>query len=335
MRTLCASVAVLMALAVHGMAQAQSLESLARQEGEVVWYTSVGLQTAEKIAAMFEERYGVRVQVNRTGSERVFTRVLQEAAARVYEVDVIHTSDAGHFEYLKEQGLLAQYWPAGIEVYPDLFKDPDGYWFVWRAGLVVPAYNTNLVAPEDVPRRWTDFLDPRWRGRMAKAHPGYSGNIVTSTLALVNLYGWEFFEQLATQDVLQLQSANDPAPTVAAGERALAFEGTEYIAYQLRAQGNPLELIYPEDGIPFVASPSAIAANAPHPNAARLFTDFLFSLEVQQALVEDGLTSGHPDVVYPTDQPQLSELNLLTVSPKELMERAQEVTETYIEIFGL
>lgn len=325
----------LIGLAAASAASAQSLEELARREGRVVWYTSVGLPSAEKIANLFTEKYGIHVEVNRSGSERVFTRVLQEAQAGVFEADVIHTSDAGHYEYLKEMGLLAQYKPAGIDAWDDIWKDPDGYYFVWRAGVALPIYNPNLVSPEELPRKWTDFLHPRWQGRLAKGHPGYSGFVLTHTAALVNQYGWEFFRELAKLDVMQLQSANDPPQTVANGERAAGVEGTDYLTYQLRAQGNPIDFIMIDDGVPFVASPSGVAAKAPNPNAARFFTDFLFSLEAQQAMVDAGFYSGHPEVVYAEDKPALSDMNLWVVSAKELLDRADEIKEMYSDIFGL
>ena len=117
-----------------GGAQAQSgvtpaLIEAAKSEGSVVWYTSVGVSVAERVAKEFEAKYGVKVEVNRTGSERVLQRLMQEAQANVKAADVVHTSDAGHFVLLKERNMLLQYTPASVARYPDSMKDKDGYYF--------------------------------------------------------------------------------------------------------------------------------------------------------------------------------------------------------------
>src|SRR5258706_15097691 len=91
----------------------------ARKEGKVVWYTSLVLPSAEKVAKLFEAAYpGIKIEVHRTGSQRIIQRVMQELGAGIKTVDVIHTSDAGHFVLLKEKKLLAQYTPAGGEKFP-------------------------------------------------------------------------------------------------------------------------------------------------------------------------------------------------------------------------
>src|SRR6266542_3885861 len=99
----------------------------ARKEGKVVWYTSLALPTAEKVAKLFEAAYpGIKVEVHRTGSQRILQRVMQELQANIKNADVIHTSDAGHFVLLKDKKLLMKYTPAGVERFPSAFKDKDG-----------------------------------------------------------------------------------------------------------------------------------------------------------------------------------------------------------------
>src|SRR3989449_11307137 len=109
-----------------------------------------------------------------------------------------------------------------------------------------------------------------------------------------------------------VQSAVDPAGVVASGERPVAVNRGDYTFYQTRKQGNPVEIVYPKEGVPLVVSPTAIPAGAPHPSAAKLFTDFTFSTEVQQVLADtQGLYTGHPDVTDPADKPKLGELRQL------------------------
>src|SRR5256712_10857281 len=259
----------------------------AKKEGKVVWYTSLALPSAEKVAKLFEAAYpGIKVEVHRTGSQRILQRVMQELQANLKLVDVIHTSDAGHFVLLKEKKLLMKYTPAGVDAFPAGFKDRDGYYYGLRATVNVIAYNTKLVPAAEAPKSWKDLLDPKWKGKLVTAHPGYSGVISTHVLALVHLHGWDYFKQLAQNRPMIVQSANDPATVVASGERIVAVNGGDYSAYQLKKKGNPIEVVYPKEGVPLVVSPQAIASAAPHPNAAKLFHDFTFSRDVQQVMAD-------------------------------------------------
>jgi len=329
------ALAVGLALPVAGFAQDSRVEA-ARKEGKVVWYTSLALPSAEKVAKLFEQAYpGIKVEVHRTGSQRILQRVMQELQANIKNVDVIHTSDAGHFVLLKEKKLLMQYTPAGVDRFPAGFKDKDGYHYGLRATVNVIAYNTKVIPAAEAPRTWKDLLDPKWKGRLVTAHPGYSGVIATHVLALVHLHGWEYFKQLAQNRVMLVQSAVDPAGVVASGERPVAANGGDYTFYQIKKKGNPVEIVYPKEGVPLVVSPTAIASFAPHPNAARLFTDFTFTREVQQALADtEGLYTGHPEVTYPADKPKLSDLKLLPADAEELEKRSEEIKTRFVEFFG-
>ena len=308
----------------------------AKKEGKVVWYTSLALPTAEKIGKLFEAAYpGIKVEVQRTGSQRILQRVMQEQQANLKLVDVVHTSDAGHFVLLKEKKLLMKYTPAGVDAFPAGFKDKDGYYFTLRATVNVIAYNTKLVSAAEAPKTWKDLLDPKWKGKLVTAHPGYSGVISTHVLALVHLHGWDYFKQLAQNKLMLVQSAVDPAGVVASGERAVAVDGGDYYYYQMKKKGNPIEVVYPKEGVPLVASPTAIASFAPHPNAAKLFTDFTFTRELQQVMADsEGLYTGHPEVKYPTDKPKLSDLKLLNVDAEELEKRNEEIKSRFVEFFG-
>src|SRR5581483_11089852 len=323
------------AFAVEARAQDARLEA-ARKEGKVVWYTSLALTSSEKVAKLFEAAYpGIKVEVHRTGSQRIVQRMMQELQANIKNVDVVHTSDAGHYVLLKDKKLLMRYTPAGVDEFAAGFKDKDGYHYGLRATVNVIAYNTKAIPAAEAPRTWKDLTDPKWRGRLVTAHPGYSGVIATHVLALVHLHGWDYFKALAQNKPMLVQSAVDPSGVVASGERPVAVDGGDYTFYQVKKKGNPIEIVYPKEGVPLVVSPSAITAFAPHPNAAKLFTDFIFSRDVQQVLADtEGLYTGHPKVTYPPDKPRLSDLKLLSVDPEELEKRNEEIKTRFVELFG-
>src|SRR5690242_2854941 len=164
-----------------------ALIDAATKEGKVVYYTSIDLTVAERIAKSFEAKYpGIAVRVERTGAERVFQRIGQEYAARIHAVDVVNSSDAAHFIVWKRDGLLAPYVPEDVaQYYAADHKDADGMFANFRAGLSVIGYNTNLVKAEEAPKSFADLLEPKWTGKMVKAHPGYSGNVMTATFQVV------------------------------------------------------------------------------------------------------------------------------------------------------
>ena len=163
----------------HALAQ-DALVAAARKEGKLVWYTSLALPSAEKMGKLFETTFpGIKVEVNRVGSQRILQRVMQEVGANIKNVDVIHTSDAGHFELLKDKKLLMKHTPAGVDAFPAGFKDREGYYYGLRATVTAIAYNTKGVSAADAPKTWKDLLHPRWKGKLVTAHPGYSGVIAT------------------------------------------------------------------------------------------------------------------------------------------------------------
>jgi len=308
----------------------------AKKEGKVIWYTSLAIPSSTALAHFFMNKYkGIEVEVHRTGSQRVLQRVMQEATAGIKNVDVIHTSDAGHFVLLKDKGLLMKFVPKGAEIFPAGFKDSGGFFYGMRATLSVIAYNPKIVTDKEAPKTWKDLLNAKWRGKEVTAHPGYSGIIMTHVLALVKQMNWDYFQELAKNKLHIVQSANDPAGLVASGERPVGVNGAEYFYYKTLKQGNPIKLVYPKEGVPLVVSPTAIAKDAPHPNAARLFTEFILTKESQQMLADkEGLYTGHPEVTYPKDKPMLKDLKLLTVDADELEKRNAEIKKKFTEFFG-
>jgi iron(III) transport system substrate-binding protein len=329
--------ALVLSWASNSFAQDAAMIEAAKKEGKVIWYTSLAIGSSTALAHFFMNKYkGIEVEVHRTGSARVLQRVMQESSAGIKNVDVIHTSDAGNFVLLKDKGLLLKYVPKSAEVFPAGFKDSAGFYYGMRATLSVIAYNPKIVSEKDAPKTWKDLLDAKWRGKEVTAHPGYSGIIMTHVLALVKQFGWEYFQELAKNKLHIVQSANDPAGLVASGERAVGVNGAEYFYYKTLKQGNPIKIVYPKEGVPLVVSPTAIAKDAPHPNAARLFTEFILSKENQQMLADkEGLYTGHPDVTYPKDKPMLKDLKLLAVDPDELEKRNAEIKKKFTEFFGV
>src|SRR3954447_20875198 len=288
-RSLFAAVIVMLALDAQAQDTTPELVAAAAKEGKVVWYTSVDVKVAEAIAKAFRTEYPkIQIEVERSGSERVFQRIGQELQSGIRNVDVVNSSDASHFLYWKQQKLLATHVPPDVQRFPAQHRDPDGMYATWRATLNVIGYNTKLVDAKDAPTGYVDLLDPKWKGKLVKAHPNYSGTSLTGTYALVKVLGWEYFEKLAKQGVQQLQSSTAPPKTIASGERAVMIDGNEYNLLTEIDAKSPVAVVYAKEGSPFVSSPTGIFANAPHPNAARVLQNFLYTAKTQQLTVNEG-----------------------------------------------
>ena len=314
----------------------QKLIDAAKKEGKVVWYTSVDLPMAQKVAKAFEAKYpGINARVERSGAERVFQRLGQEYSSKIHAADVVNSSDAAHFIIWKRDGWLAAYLPDEVaKKYPKAQRDADGMFAPWRATLSPIGYNTKLVKKEDAPKSFKDLLDPKWKGKIVKGHPSYSGTILTATFQISRDLGWPFFEKLAQQQVMQVQSATEPPKKIALGERMVMADGTEYNLLQLKEKGEPVEIVYATEGTPLVVGPSAILKDAPNPNAARLFQHFLFSLECQQLIVNDGaLRSFHPDVKEKAGRTPLKSIKLMKEDPAAVEKQVEQLKAQYTKLF--
>jgi len=308
----------------------------ARKEGKVIWYTAVDLPVAERIAKSFEAKYpGIAMRVERSGGERIFQRIGQEYASKIHAVDVVNSSDASHFIVWKREGLLAPYVPEDVALhYPAEHKEPDGLFASWRIWLSVIGYNTKQVKKEEAPKSFADLLDPKWSGKIVKAHPGYSGTIMTATFQIARDVGWDYFEKLAKQNVMQVQSSADPPKRLALGERAIMADGNEYNLFQLKEKGEPVEIVYPTEGTPLIVGPSGVFKDAPHPNAARLLQSFMFLAETQQLMVDfGGLRSFHALVKDKAGRKPLREIKLMKDDPAAVEKQADEIKSRYTKYF--
>jgi iron(III) transport system substrate-binding protein len=313
-----------------------ALIEAAKKEGKCSFYTAMDLQFAEKLGKEFEAKFpGIAVRVERSGAERVFTRIGQEYSSNVHAVDVVNTADQSHCIVWKKNGWLAQYLPEDVvKNYDKTYYDPEGYEVVTRV-LVSPfGVNTSLVKMEDAPKSFADLLDPKWKGKMVKAHPAYSGTIMNATFQIARDLGWEYLEKLARQSILQVQSATDTPKKIALGERAIMIDGAGYLVIRDKEAGKPVDVIYPAEGTPVATSPSCVFKAAPNPNAARLFFNWMHGREGQQLLIDYARQySANKQAVEKPGVRKLSDIKLMKEDPEGVEKGAEEIKKRYAQIF--
>lgn len=313
-----------------------ALVEAATKEGKVTYYTAMDLSVAEPMARTFEARYpGIKVVVERSGAERVFSRIGQEMMSKIYRVDVANSSDAAHFIAWKREGWLAPF--LSTEMANDLpaeMIDADGMYCNQRTHLSAIAYNTKLVAPEDAPKGFMDLLQPKYVGKLVKGHPGYSGTIMTATQQIARELGWSYFEKLGKQKVLQVQSATEPPKRLEAGERAIAVDGSDYLFWMSKERGLPIEVVLAAEGTPQISNPMGIFKTSPNPNAARLLVSWIMSGEGQSFIVNlSGQYPANKQVKAKAGRPALSQIKTFKEDAAAVEKQADQIKAQYAKYF--
>ena len=235
----------------------------------------------------------------------------------------------------KRNQWLAPYMPEDVaKHFGKDYYDADGLHVTTRILVSPIAYNTNLVKKEEAPKSFADLLDPKWAGKIVKAHPAYSGTIMNATFQIARDLGWDYLEKLAKQRVMQVQSATDTPKKISLGERAVMADGAGYLVIRYREEGQPVDIVYPEEGTPLAAGPSAVFKAAPNPNAARLFQNWMHSREGQQLIVDDACQySAHDQTVEKKGVRPLKDIKLMKEDPEGIEKTAEDVKKRYAAIF--
>ncbi len=318
-------------------ADLKEMEVAARKEGSLTWYTAqIDAEKAERLGRAFTEAYpGVKVSTIRTTGQVAYQRLLLDIKNSTPQCDVFSTTDISHMPALKERKQLTNYMPESAAGLMPAFKelsDP-GFSYVTNASRYFILYNTDKVKPQDAPRKWTDLLDPKWKGKVATGHPAFSGCTGVWALSLKKVYGWQFFEKLAKNNPRIGRSAIDPVTLMSAGE-ALLGPASANTAYPSMEKGNPLAVVHPEDGLVLCVTPSAIPANAPHPNAARLFMEFMLGDTYSSMLAQDGTEPIRVGVQPKSGVPLLATQKVIPLTVDEIRKGVPEVIEQWRDTFG-
>ena len=268
---------------LQGPDRTRQLIEGARREASLTVYSSMGEKDLLKIVAAFEKKYGIKVNLWRSGKNKVLQRVISEARAGRNDVDVIH-NPSPEMEALHREKLLQ---PVSTPLHATLIPQavaPHREWAGPRVYIFVQAYNTEKVKRDELPKSYADLLDPRWKGRL-----GIEGKeqewFYTLVQAMGEKRGLDFFRELVAKNGLSVRLGNALLNNlVAAGEVPFALTVYSYLPEQAKRAGAPVDWIALA---PTIAATDAVgvAAKAPHPYAAVLFYDFMLG-EGQQLMAQ-------------------------------------------------
>jgi ABC-type Fe3+ transport system substrate-binding protein len=315
-----------------------SLIEAAKKEGEVVWYTTlIVTQIVRPLAQAFEKKYpGIKVSYTPAPFQEVATRIVNEGRGGNVKADLF---DGGATFYpINAAGLVAPYKPAAAADYPAEFKEPNGYWTANIIQVVSPAINTELVAASDAPRKLDDLVDPKWRGRMAWTDapsaggpPGFIGAILMS---MGKEKGMAFLTKLAEQRIANIPSNQRVVlDQNIGGQYPLVLCIFNYHAVISANQGAPVQWLKVLPVLTF--GTVAMVKNGPHPNATKLFIEFMLSEEGQKIHADAGYIPAHPNVAAksPELKPDAGKYAYELVSPEKYDANAAEWTSIYKKLF--
>ncbi len=309
-----------------GPDRAARLAEGARKEGSLNLYTSLTVEDMAVLNAAFEARHGVKVRMWRATSDKVVQRVLSEARAGRYEVDIVETN-APPLESLHREGVLQEVRSPEQRELIAAALPAHGEWAGSRLNVFVQAYNTKLVKRSDLPRSYAELLDPKWKGRLGieAGDEDWFAGVVT---ALGEAEGLRLFRDLVAANGVSVRRGHTLLTNlVASGEVSLALTVYNFTAEQLKRKGAPLDWVM----LPPViarANGLALARRASHPHAALLYYDFMIGEQGQRILQERGFVPTHRAL-----QGALAGERLKIVDPALMLDEAEKWSRLYRSIF--
>jgi ABC-type Fe3+ transport system substrate-binding protein len=319
-------------------AQDAKLIEAAKKEGSLTWYTTQIInQFARPAAEAFQKKYGIKVDYIRADSNEVALRISNEGKAGKVMADVFDGTAA--VATLKREDLVMQWVPEGAKHLPANAVDKNGYWVATNLYVLTPGFNTDLIAPGTEPKSFQDLLDPKWKGKIAwNSSPtpsgagGFTGLVLTS---MGEEKGKAYLHQLAKQNISGLQvAARQVLDQVIAGEYAIALNIFNNHAVISAAKGAPSAWIKWDPAMA-VFSVASITKGAQHPNAAKLFLEFLVSKEGQQIYRAADYMPIDPEVPAkdPSLRPDDKTFKALYFTPEDIFEKMPKWAAVYKDIF--
>lgn len=323
--------------ALTACGQEEAGTSAGASDGEIAgtlsFYTSQPDADAQKLVEGFEKRYPeVEVETYRSGTEEVISKLNAEKMAGDIQADVLLVADSVTFEDLKEQDMLQAYESGELDSVPDEFEDADHYY----TGTKIMA--TGIVANTesgDVPTSWSALEEADAKAQTVMPSPLYSGAAAYNlgVLTRQDAFGWEFYEKLKTQETAVVKGNGDVLKSVASGDKQYGVI-VDYLAARAKADGSPVELVYPEEGVPVITEPIGITKDTDNPAAAEAFVDYVLSEEGQKLAAELGYTPIREGIDAPEGLKTYDDMKVLQADTEALYTSRNKEKQQFEDLFG-
>ncbi|ASA21574.1 ABC transporter substrate-binding protein [Paenibacillus donghaensis] len=302
--------------------------------GALSFYTSQPEEDATKLTAAFNAKYpDVQVNIFRSGTEEVTAKIQAEQQAGKTQADVLLLADAVTFESLKQQDLLQAYQSPEAEKFPAELKDSEGMYTGTKVMATVLAVNTQKVTVP--PTSWNVLSSAESKNASIMPSPLYSGAAAYNigVFSRTGGYGWEFLQTVKDNGIAVIKGNGAAMKAVASGEKSYGMI-VDYLVAREKAKGSPVELYYPEEGVPIITEPIGIMKEAQNTDASKAFVDFVLSEEGQKLSAEIGYTPIREGIAAPVGLKSISEMKILSADLDQLTADRETDKQQFIKVFG-
>ncbi|WP_336233019.1 ABC transporter substrate-binding protein [Thalassospira sp. CH_XMU1458] len=299
---------------------------------KLVLYTSQPNKDAQTtVDAFMAANPDIEVEWVRDGTTKLMAKLRAEIAAGDPRPDVLLIADTVTLEGLKQEGQLQAYKSGEASAYEDGLYDGEGYYYSTKLITSGIVYNTAVKAPTS----WKDLADPAVKNQIAMPSPLYSGAalIHLSTLTENKDLGWDYYQALAANEARAKGGNGGTFKAVASGEKPYGVV-VDFLAIRGKADGSPVDFVFPSEGVTYVTEPVAIMKDAKNVDAAHKFVDFLLSEQGQELVLDMGYIPARNDMALPAGFPARSEIKLMDFNPAIALEQAEANKQKFADMFG-
>src|SRR3984893_10920036 len=328
-------VAVLAAVA-SAPAHAQDASPVDHRSGTVRIYVSLATRAMTRLVAAMNKHFpNLKIEFVRAGSVETVKRFVAERQAGRIGTDLIHGADPGGFEYFAQKGWLDTRLaaPPLTRNYRAGFFDQKAGWVALRATGIALMYNTKLVAQDALPKTWKELIEPRWKSRIAISDPTRAGSSFSHLYAMWKMYGVDYLDKFARNDVFVAGDGTATRDAIANGERDLR-PGSEYDAFTFEKEGKPVGVDWVEDGTIMLPAPLGLVKGSPNSENALALAQYMLSREGQQVITQIILSwSARNDVPAPDGKPGLDSIKLATFDWDKAASEKGQLLALYFKYF--
>lgn len=312
----------------------QNEQGSEKAEGTLQFYTSQPDADAEKLVAGFKEKYpDVTVETFRSGTEEVISKIKAEQMSGKVQADVMLLADSVTFESLKKEDLLQAYESKEAESLPQEFVDADHMYYGTKVMATALAVNTDQV--KNLPTGWGALASAEAKDKVIMPSPLYSGAAAYNlgVITRQNDFGWDFYESIKNNNAVVTKGNGDVLKAVASGEKSYGMV-VDFIVARAKAEGSPIELVYPEEGVPVITEPIGIMKDAKNAAAAKAFVDYVLSKDGQELAVELGYTPIRKGISAPEGLQTIDKMKVLKAEINELYQSREDDKKKFGDLFG-
>jgi iron(III) transport system substrate-binding protein len=327
MRALLSAIVVALSLAVAPAVFAENAATI------TVYTSQPSDQMQAVIKAFNAEHPLIKVELFRSGTTEVMSKLQAELAAGRVKADVLLIADAVAMTAIKKQGELYAYLDAPVKDLPPGLVDPDKTFFGTKLITTGIIYNTRLVSTP--PKSWADLTDKAVASGLIMPSPLYSGAAVihVGTMVQQPQFGWNYYKALAANGAVAAQGNGTVVEAVARGEKPYGII-IEYMALNAKKAGSPVDFVFPSEGVSSITQPVAILKRSQNIDAAKVFVDWQLSRAAQQQSVEQGYFPILNDIASPAGYPPVSSLKIMPSDPAQMLSDDAANKKTFVELFG-